>query len=119
MSGLERYEGQDGGATLQCLDPPENTSESRDAWKEGLCHGKQALFAAILGNLESKHRVSFPRCGVRAQWTFLFIFWCAGSSLQHMSFSIVVTHGLCCPRACGFLVPLPTKDRTLHCKVNS
>ena len=40
MSGLERYEGQDGGATLQCLDPPENTSESRDAWKEGLCHGK-------------------------------------------------------------------------------
>ena len=42
MSGLERYEGQDGGATLQCLDPPENTSESRDAWKEGLCHGKQA-----------------------------------------------------------------------------
>ena len=36
---------------------------------------------------------------------FLFTFWCAGSSLRHMSFSVVVAHGLCCPTACGILVP--------------
>ena len=36
---------------------------------------------------------------------FLFTFWCAGSSLRHMSFSVVVAHGLCCPTARGILVP--------------
>lgn len=58
---------------------PENSSGSRAAWKEGICHGQQAPGTSLqpsCGAFERKAppRMLFehpPRCGVRAQWSFL------------------------------------------------